>query len=70
MTSIIISKSKKDSKDQESINQLPHLSQDTKWESNKITINIISKSHEVSPVLSGDYKEATNRRKSMTNTRQ
>ena len=27
--------SKKDSKDQESINQVPHLSQDTKWESTK-----------------------------------
>ena len=35
-------------------NQVPHLSQDTKWESNKITINITNKSQEVSPFPSGD----------------
>ena len=35
-------------------NQVPHMSQDTKWESNKITINIINKSQEVSPFPSGD----------------
>ena len=34
--------SKKDSKDQESI-QVPHLSQDNKLESNKITLNITNK---------------------------
>ena len=39
--------SKKDNKDKESINQVPQLSQDTKWESNKITINITNKSQEV-----------------------
>ena len=39
-------------------NQVPHLSQDTKWESNKITINIANKSQEVSRSQS-----------SMTNTR-
>ena len=36
-------------------NQVPHLSQDTKWESNKITINITNKSQEVSPFPSGDH---------------
>ena len=40
-------------------NQVPHLSQDTKWESNKITINITNKSQEVSPCPSGDHKAAT-----------
>ena len=30
-------------------NQVPHLSQDTKWECNKITINITNKIQEVSP---------------------
>ena len=37
--------SKKDDKDQESI---PHLSQDTQWESNKITKNITNKSQALS----------------------
>ena len=50
-------------------NQVPHLSQDTKWEGNKITINITNKSQEVSPFPSGDHKAAMNRRESMTNTR-
>ena len=49
-------------------NQVPHLSQDTKWESNKITINISNKSQEVSPFPSGDYKAAMNRRESLTLT--
>ena len=50
-------------------NQVPHLSQDTKWASNTITINITNMSQEVSPFLSGDHKVAMNRRESMTNTR-
>ena len=52
-------------------NQVHHLSQDTNWESNKITIkwiNNTNKSQEVSPFPSGDHKAAKNRRKSMTNT--
>ena len=43
-------------------NQVPHLSQDTKWESNKITINITNKSQEVSHFPLGDNKAAMNRR--------
>ena len=50
-------------------NQVPHLSQGTKWENNKITMNITNKSQEVSPFPSGDRKAAMNRRESMTNTR-
>ena len=50
--------------------QPPHLSKNTKWENNKITINITNKSQEVSPFPIGDQKAAMNRRKSMTNTRQ
>ena len=50
-------------------NQVPHLSQDTKGESNKITLNITNKSQEVSPFPSGDHKAAMNRRESMTNTK-
>ena len=49
-------------------NQVPHLSQDTELESNKITIKIPNKSQEVSPFPSGDHKAAMNRRESMPNT--
>ena len=41
-------------------NQVPHLSQDTKWESNNITINITNKSQEVSHFPSGDHKAILN----------
>ena len=50
-------------------NQVPHLSKDTKWESNKITINTKNKSQEVSLYPSSDHKAAVNRRESMTNIR-
>ena len=50
-------------------NQVPQLSKDAKWESNKITINITNKSQEVSPFPSDDHKTAMNRRESMANTR-
>ena len=50
-------------------NQVAHLSQYNKWESNKITIKITNKGQEISPFPSGDHKAAINRRKSMTNTR-
>ena len=46
-------------------NKVPHLSQFTKWESNKFTITITNKSQEVSPFPSGDHKAAINRRESM-----
>ena len=54
--------SKKDGKDQERYNQVPHLTQDTTWESNKNTINITNKSQEVSPFPAGNHKAAMNRR--------
>ena len=41
-------------------NQVPHLSQHTDLESNKITINIKDKSQDVSPFPSGDHKAAMN----------
>ena len=50
-------------------NQVPLLTQDTTWESNKTTINITNKSQEVSPFPAGDHKAAMTRRKSMTITR-
>ena len=45
------------------------MTQDTTWESYKITINITNKSQEVSPLLAGDQKAAMNRRESMRNAR-
>ena len=49
--------------------QEPHLSQNTKWESNKITINITNNSQRVSPFPIGDHKAAVNGRESMVNIR-
>ena len=61
--------SKKDGKDQERIHQVPHLTQDTTWESSKNIINITNKSEEVSPFREGDHKAAMNRRESTKNKR-
>ena len=47
-------------------NQVPHLSQDTKRESNTITKDFTNKSQEVSPFPAGEHKAAMNRRESMT----
>ena len=49
--------------------QVPHLTQNTTWESNENTINITNKSQVVSPFTAGDHKAAMNRQKSMRNTR-
>ena len=49
--------------------QVPHLTQDTTWESNKNTMNITNKCQGVSPFPAGDYKAAMNRRKNIRNTR-
>ena len=61
-------KSKKGDKDQESIQQVAHLTEDTTWESDTNT-NIINESQEISPFPAGDHKAAMNRHKSMTNTK-
>ena len=61
----IYTESKKDSKDQESMQS----SATPVWESNKVTINITNKWQEVSPFPSGNHKAAMNRRESMINTR-
>ena len=55
-------KSKKEGKDQKSI-RVPHLTQDTTWESNKYKIKKrhIQESQEVSPFPEGDHKAAMNR---------
>ena len=46
-------------------NQVPHLTQDTTWKSDKNT-NIAKKSQEVSPFPAGDHKAAMNRRENMS----
>ena len=53
-------KVRKTAKIRNQYNQESHLSQDTKWESKKITINITNKSQEASPFPPGDHKAAIN----------
>ena len=62
-------KVRKKAKSRKRYNQVPHLTQDTTWESNKNTIKITNKSQNVSPFPAGDHKAAMNRRESMRNTR-
>ena len=48
-------------------NQVPHLIQDTTWESDKNTRkHHIQESQEVSPFPAGDHKATMNRQDSMT----
>ena len=42
-------------------NQIPHLTQDTTWESDETQFYITNKSQEVSPFPVGDHMAATNR---------
>ena len=44
-------------------NQVPNLTQDTKWESDKTQLNITNKCQEISPFSAGDHKAAMNRAK-------
>ena len=55
----------KEAKIRERYNHVPHLTQDTTWESDSNTINITNKRHEVGPFPAGDHKAAMNRRKSI-----
>ena len=50
-------------------NQVPHLTQDTTWESDKNTIKHHKREPIGQPFPAGDHKAAMNRRESMTNTR-
>ena len=53
-----IVKVRKTAKIRKRYNQVPHLTQDTTWESNKNTINITNRSQEISPFPAGDHKAA------------
>ena len=51
-------------------NQVPHLTQDTTWESDKSTIkHHTQESQEFIPFPAGDHKTAMNRQDSLTNTK-
>ena len=64
-----VKKVRKATKIRNRYNQVPHLTQDTTWESDKTQLNITNKSKEVSPFPAGDHKAAGSRRQSMKNTR-
>ena len=60
----------KNAKFRNGYNQLPHLNQDTIWESDKNTRkHYIQESQEVSHFPAGDHKAAMNRQESITNTK-
>ena len=62
-----VNQSKKEGKDQESIQSAPHLAQNTTKESDKNTTkHHIQDSQEESPFPAGDHWAAINRRKNMT----
>ena len=54
--------SKKEGKDQESIQSSPHLTQDTNWKVTISQLDITNESQEFIPFQAGDHKESINRR--------
>ena len=63
--------SKKEGKDQESIQSNPHLTQDTNWKVTTAQLDITNESQDVSPFHVGDHKASINRRtRTHTKTRQ
>ena len=64
------SKIRKETKIRNRYNQVPHLTQDTTWESDKNTIkHHTQESQEIRHFPAGDNKAAMNRQESMTNTK-
>ena len=49
------SKVSKGAKIRNRYNQVPHLTQDTKWESDRLTVDTTNESQEVSPFPAGDH---------------
>ena len=49
--------------------RVPHLTQDTTWESDKNTIKIANESQEISSFPAGGHKAAMNRQNNRTNTK-
>ena len=54
--------SKKEGKDQESIQSSPHLTQDTNWKVITSQLDITNESQEVSPFQARDHKASIDRR--------
>ena len=54
--------SKKEGKDQESIQSSPHLTKDTNWKVITSQLDITNESQEVSPFQARDHKASINRR--------
>ena len=54
--------SKKEGKDQESIQSSPHLTQNTNWKVTTSQLDITNESQEVSPFQAGDHMASINRR--------
>ena len=70
VTDFVTKKSKKEGKIQKSINQIPHLPRDIKWESDKNTIKYpTQESQEANPFTAGDHKAAKNSQESVTDTK-
>ena len=55
-------KVKKETKDQESYNQAPHLTQDSNWKVTISQLDITNESQGVSTFPEGDHKASINRR--------
>ena len=53
-------KVRKTAKIRKRYNQVPHLTKDTTWESNKKSINITNMSQELSSFPAGDHKQGSN----------
>ena len=60
--------SKKEGKDQKSIQSSPHLTQDTNWKVITSQLDITNESQEVSPFQARDHKASINRRARKHNT--
>ena len=68
---ILYEQSNKVAKIRNRYNQVPHLTQDTNGESDKLTEDTTNESQEVSPFPAGDHKAHINRRaQNIANTRQ
>ena len=61
---IKINKVRKAAKIRNRYNQVPHMTKDTTWESDKNKLNITHNIQEVSPFPAGDHKAAMDRRES------
>ena len=70
LVTVVNTKVSKEAKIMNRYNQVPHLTQDNTWESDKNAIkHSIQESQEASPFQAGDHTAAINRQESITNTK-